>query len=1283
MATKRKYSSNDIFGAIDNVVQNKPKQQTTSSKQTNDIFSSIDNVVAKIDEEEERKKSSSSIIDTSQFRNNTIDSKQLSQELGTLNNNRAIDPFKPKLNTLENKTPFNNMVNSLGSGATGVLDASTFGLRESGTLNAELPEEDRLQKEYAKSYWVGERVGEMTNPIGLALNTVPVGKGLSLGKTMLATGGLNSAQGGLESGARSLVRGDDKETVIKNTLGGAVGGFVGGAAFGGIGKGLSKLSKPINVAEYTPKSIPKSEFIGLRKQLPSADRLQLPSPAIQQGPITIKPKTFNVTKSTNKLDNVLKEYDDAVGTIQNYFKTNELRTNEVNRIKSELGIDIDDITKRLLKAETTTTREALEKTKAIAQLKKMYGLQDSKVSKTFDKFSMENKARNNLMQQPKLPIKNKLEVNPQFRKEFPFTVVKGKELPNAKLNSTPRPIKQTTQPINNSIGNANTFRNKISRDIPKKKSSLKDGLLNLRSSLEDDVIHFADLEKKVRGKVASAENSLYKQARLYKGVPERANSIIETELKPIIKRVEDKGYNYKDLEDYAEAIHARDVNNSGMNSGFTSSEIDDVIRKFGTQEMEKARIELVNYSNRRLDDLVNVGNISKESVDAMRIKWKNYMPLNRSFDDDSVEFSQGLGKNFANVATPIKKLKGSDKKVISPIESMIKNTYLTEDAVGRAKVSKQIANLADDDVDEKFIRKLADGEEVGRKNVINVKENGVNVKYEVPPEIFKTMSGMNKEVSNMFIQILSKPADILRAGATLTPEFPIRNAFRDLFQAWQVNKSGFNPITDFASGFAAAIGKNDLYNDFLKSNGGYGNIISMDRQAHKNVLEEIIKQPISKKFVNIIHPKSWLAALRRISDITESATKIGVYKSGLRKGFSKEEAAFQARDIMDFARAGSSVRPANRVIAFLNASIQGKSKLIRAIAENPLRVSSKIAVSMALPSIGIFILTQNLANDKQKATINDAPNWLKDTFWLIPIPNTDIVARMPKPFDTSVVSNVLEKFMDYAIKNEKDAFEGFIKRTISESSIPSMLTGLTPIVEGMADYSFFRDSPIIPTREKNLMMKDQFDINTSETSKGIASLVRKATNEEGTFKNFGSPRIIENTIKDTTAGLGGYALSAIDYILGETGTTEKKILPTKNISQQPLIKAFLVNDTASGKSMDFLYTQKNKLTNERNSFKLDNPTPKATGKLMPKSEFERIKAKSTYQNQERLDYLSDVTEEIGKISKEIRQATNSKELTPKEKQDIINKLSEERNNLSRLAYTNYKSKNLTNIIKKR
>jgi hypothetical protein len=469
----------------------------------------------------------------------------------------------------------------------------------------------------------------------------------------------------------------------------------------------------------------------------------------------------------------------------------------------------------------------------------------------------------------------------------------------------------------------------------------------------------------------------------------------------------------------------------------------------------------------------------------------------------------------------------------------------------------------------------------------------------------------------------------------------MRNPMRDVQQAFINSGSGFNPITDFTAGLASYIKKGDLYQEFIKNSAGYGNIISMDRKKHKEIVQSMLTKTPAEKAINVINPQTWLRVLRNISDATESATKIGEFRAALRSGATPQEAAYRARDLMDFARAGSSVRQVNKVVAFLNANIQSKSKMIRSIQRDPLGVGVRLVTSMAVPSVGAYALNHQLANERQKAQIKDAPTWLRDTFWLVAVPGTDIVARIPKPFEGAAVSNVVERFMDFMAGNDPEAFDGFIGDIVRDQSIPVMLTGITPIVEGMANYSFFRDAPLIPQREKYVERKDQQDIYTSETAKVLAGGVEKVFGSE---TNFASPRVMDNTIKGLTAGLGTYATDAIDAMIG-------KNKPAKNVSQLPVIKAFTVNETSTGKSMDFLYSEVDKLTKAKNS------------------------NKETFDKEKELKYLNAVKGEISELSKEIRAIQNDPKMSPEAKREKLNTLMRKRNDLAIKAVEDYKKGN--------
>jgi len=417
----------------------------------------------------------------------------------------------------------------------------------------------------------------------------------------------------------------------------------------------------------------------------------------------------------------------------------------------------------------------------------------------------------------------------------------------------------------------------------------------------------------------------------------------------------------------------------------------------------------------------------------------------------------------------------------------------------------------------------------------------------------------------------------------------------------------------------------------------------MDRAQHQKVLKDILKQPVTDKFVNIINGKGLINALRGISEATESATKIGEFGKALKKGASPQEAAYRARDLMDFARAGSSIRPANKIIAFLNANIQGKSKLLRAVKERPAAVGAKMISTMALPTVGIYAYNEKFASEKQKQIVDEAPQWLKNTFWLVAIPGTDLVGRIPKPFDMSVIANTTERFLDFVASNDKEAFDGFLKQTIKDQSVPVMISGIVPLIEVMSNYSFFRDSPIIPTREQYLKRQDQYDNSTSEIAKIIAGGVRSVAGEE---TDFGSPRAIDYLLKTSTAGLGTTVLDASDYIASALGLTDRASKPEKGVTSFPGLKGFLVNENLSYESVGEVYDTIDKLQREKGSLKSKLQTEYG-------NRYNDNLLKREFDGQKVLTYLNGVADEMSDISKEIRRITNEKNMSPEKKRQEI------------------------------
>jgi RNase H-fold protein (predicted Holliday junction resolvase) len=1032
-------------------------------------------------------------------------------------------------------------------------------------------------------------------------------------------------------------------------LGVGLGGGLG-AAVPAVGKLIQKFrAKPSNVAPEVEQSV-RNAFEGkAMSNLRNATQDQYVNRIMGQIKDDVYQRMTPPLENPNELAKWVKShmgddislneirkltYDD-LGELANEIKSGIKMYDVANSVAKERGFNLDDIfAGKLPSVKETVARDASRRAYGVGEAPNI------------------NIQRTIRPEGPQIP-----------RGETPLprtTPVDNGTPLNSSPGRQPQPIKlddEVRQFNESGAGNADTFGSKISNAPKDKKGSISKWWEKTRTQLVDDLAPLEGLEKRVSGSVASAEDSLYKSGRMFKGTPERAAQIVQDRLSPIVRNVEKSGNSATDLGKYALARHAKDVNDAGLQSGFTNAEIDDVLARYGTPEMEAARQELVQVNKDMLAELVDSGVVSKELASVLNDRWKNYIPLFRAFDDESVDIGAGLSNSLANVASPIKTLKGSRRAVIDPLENMVKNIAQSINAAERNRVASQLHRLHEIDTQSNFIRKLGEGEEVGRKNVVNVKHDGNNVKYEVEPEVYKALLNLDKESSNMITNILSKPASLLRAGATLTPEFSLRNPMRDVVQAFVVSKSGFNPITDFGAGLIQSIKKGPLYKEWIDNLGAYGNVMSMDRNVHRQALEKVFKEPLSKKFVNIVTGKSLVRALRYITDTTESATKIGEYRAALRKGVTKQEAAYRSRDIMDFARAGSGVRQANKMVAFLNANIQGKSKLIRAIKENPSGTIARAATAVTIPTVGIYVLNKQFANDTQRETIDNAPDWMRNSFWLMAIPGTDVVARIPKPFDLAAIfSNLPERALDFTFENDREAFDGFISRTLKESALPMQISGLMPFIEGMANYSFFREGDIIPQREQGLKYSDQYDpVRTTEAGKFIASGVEKITGGKGAFKNFSSPRVIDNTIQGLTAGLGKYGTDAIDSIL--TGIripfTNKKITPAivdrpsapaKSLEQKPFAKAFLVDPNQGGKDMDKFYSEIDKLSEEKASSKLNEEN-------------------FGYSKNYLLKELNSASDDVSDINKEIRAIEKDRLLTPQQKKMKIDRLITDRKKL--------------------
>jgi Asp-tRNA(Asn)/Glu-tRNA(Gln) amidotransferase C subunit len=737
----------------------------------------------------------------------------------------------------------------------------------------------------------------------------------------------------------------------------------------------------------------------------------------------------------------------------------------------------------------------------------------------------------------------------------------------------------------------------------------------------DDLNPLQLAEKALKGAVGKGSDSLYKMARLSRGIGERAklavtrgiydsqgNKVSEG-LRQIVKPLEKMGIKEDDFATYLAVKHAQDLKAMGKAVPFSDAQMSAVLRKLDTPEVQAVQKQIIDYNNKLLDILVDAQILTSKAVGDMRKQYPNYVPFLRHFEDDvEAGFKNGgygAGKAFANVTNPIKKMseEGSTRTIINPMESMVLNTFKVMNAAAKNKTGLQLAELAKVNGAGTWVEHVGPGGSAGNEHIISVWQKGKKEAYKIrDAELYNAMLSLDAESTNSLIKFLGSAASILRAGATLTPEFTLRNAMRDVVGATiNSTKYGFNPI-DFFKGLGHVIGKTKTFDQFLSSGGAMSTMMSLDRDATREAMEQVFRQSLKDKSLNIVTSpkelakllsgitptKAVIGGLRKAAEVSELSTKVGAFNKTLKKTGDLEEAAYTARDLMDFNRAGSAIRQANKAVAFLNAAIQGTDKMRRAAWGDGLKdwktkanFLGRAFTTLVLPTIGLHYWVNNLPED-QKKVFDNIPQYQKDNFFIVPIPGTDQFARIPKPFEAGMIfSTGTERVLRWMADNDSEAYKEYGKTLLESFTPPVMISALTPLLEALTNHSFFRNAPVVPQGEQRLEKKDQFGMYTSETAKLIGKGVSMIPGLDDS--NAASPRIIDNTIKGYTAGLGQYGVGGLDQLL-KVILGEKEVQPPqKEWYERPPVSGFLATTSGGGQARQDFYDKWDQLSKEKAS----------------------------------------------------------------------------------------------------
>lgn len=555
------------------------------------------------------------------------------------------------------------------------------------------------------------------------------------------------------------------------------------------------------------------------------------------------------------------------------------------------------------------------------------------------------------------------------------------------------------------------------------------------------------------------------------------------------------------------------------------------------EELNAAAQKFYNYNDNLLAIAEDAGLISKKHLAELRKKYQNYSPMMRDFTDEGLQ----------PVGNPLKRLSetGSTRTVIDPLESTLRDTY---EILSKAESNK---------VRQTFVKAVSDKEGLGRflekvdgttgdakQSIFTVVENGEVTAYQTTPEMYRALTSMNKYSVDVVSALLQPFAKTLRIGATIGPDFMVANVIRDTLTASAYTDLGFKPVIDTSKGLFTLLNDKTMAAEYKAAGVPMSNFVGMDRAG----LDKVIKNLMNDKKLGVKVAEGVIEGLRNMSEKSESATRMGVFKLAREKGMSIEEAGFLAKEAtLDFSRAGSVGRKLNQAIPFFNAVIQGGDKLVRAIKENPVSTVEKSIAYITLPSLVLWTINHN--EDWYKETAD----YIKNSNWLIKA--GDEIIRIPKPFELGLFfGSSFERALDKMVDKDPDAMESWVK-TAADGFLPSIFpTAIGPMIEWITNYSMFMDKNIVGMREAKLPKELQYTPYTSEFAKKIG-------------KEFDlSPMKIDNTIGGYFGSAGKFVAGMGDFVIGD-----KKEMPTKRIAELPGIKRFTYDPYKHSKSLNDFY----------------------------------------------------------------------------------------------------------------
>ncbi len=699
----------------------------------------------------------------------------------------------------------------------------------------------------------------------------------------------------------------------------------------------------------------------------------------------------------------------------------------------------------------------------------------------------------------------------------------------------------------------------------------------------------------------------------------------------------------------------------------------------------------VEFNGQILDAAEAAGIIDPES----RKLWEqyDYVPFYRAMDEAGEDITgPGSAGGLEGQRSGIRRLMGGEEKLGSVFENMMMNTAHLIDASFKNLAMQRTTEMALESgamekLGPKWKHHKLDLKQLERRmerigmdvdltseeaqqlqsvflpstpqgpDVVSAMWNGKPVFYRVnDPLLLSSVSSMGQENFSTMLKLFRGPKKWLTVGVTASPEFMLANLIRDTLSTWVISDVPHIPVVDSIKGMAATFQEDDTIMSIMMSGAGGGGFYDSTPEDVRKLMAQKVDRKTARGILGtVLSPSNAWRFWQKVGASTENATRVAIFRRVIEQGGSVAEAAYQARDVLNFSMHGDfeSIKFLTQSVPFLNARLQGLYRLVRGYQDHPKVFAAK--------GLSLFVATLALlARNMDREEYEELPEWDKDVYWHVFLNErgTPVGAgdhwRIPKPFEIgSMFGTVWERTIRLAAGN--DDLETFSKQmstmmleTLAFNPLPQLAK---PLVEQYANRVFFTRSPIVGLAESGLEPEAQYNAWTSETARLMAEAAPDVAPEW-----MRSPKRLEHAIRGYFGTLGVYALSTSDTMVRARYGYPSR--PAQKIYDKPVVRRFLRDpEPRYTKYADALYDMQqeaNALFSTINRYHEQGLEEKA--KELATDNRDKLAVRKT---------LNRLVAAIRKINNQQRMVMYSTKLTPEEKREKLDDLTKRKNELMR------------------